>query len=56
MLSIVKSPSLDFIGKQKLAIFASLFVICAGMAGFVSSGEDNIDIDFRGVTMVTFEF
>ena len=56
MLSIVKSPSLDFIGKQKLAIFASLFVICAGMAGFVSRGEDNLDIDFSGGTMVTFEF
>ncbi|MBL6706008.1 MAG: protein translocase subunit SecD [Planctomycetaceae bacterium] len=56
MLSIVKSPSLDFIGKQKLAIFSSLFVICAGMAGFVSRGEDNLDIDFRGGTMVTFEF
>tara|TARA_R110002072_G_scaffold179059_1_gene335002 strand:- start:26148 stop:29102 length:2955 start_codon:yes stop_codon:yes gene_type:complete len=56
MLSIVKSPSLNFIGKQKLAIFGSLFVICAGMAGFVSRGEDNLDIDFRGGTMVTFEF
>lgn len=56
MLSIVKSPSLDFIGKRKLAMFASLFVICAGMAGFTSRGEDNLDIDFRGGTMVTFEF
>ena len=56
MLSIVKSPSLDFIGKQKLAVFASLFVIVAGLAGFVSRGEDNLDIDFRGGTMVTFEF
>ncbi|MFT5092268.1 MAG: SecD/SecF fusion protein [Porticoccaceae bacterium] len=56
MLSIVKSPSLDFIGKRKLAMFASLFVICAGMLGFTSRGEENLDIDFRGGTMVTFEF
>ena len=56
MLSIVNSPKLDFIGKQKLAIFGSIFVICAGMAGFASRGKDNLDIDFRGGTMVTFEF
>ncbi|NQV24634.1 MAG: protein translocase subunit SecD [Rhodopirellula sp.] len=56
MLSVVNSPKLDFIGKQKLAIMTSLVVICAGLAGFVSRGEDNLDIDFRGGTMVTFEF
>lgn len=56
MLSIVKSPKLDFIGKQKLAMFASVFVIGSGLAGFASRGEDNLDIDFRGGTMVTFEF
>ena len=56
MLSIVKSPSLDFIGKRKLAMMVSLFVICAGLAGFTSRGQDNLDIDFRGGTMVTFEF
>jgi SecD/SecF fusion protein len=56
MLSIVKSPSLDFIGKRKLAMIVSLFVICTGLAGFASRGQDNLDIDFRGGTMVTFEF
>lgn len=56
MMSIVKSPSLDFIGKRKLAMIVSLFVICSGLAGFASRGEDNLDIDFRGGTMVTFEF
>ena len=55
MLSIVKSPSLDFIGKRKLAMIVSAFVICSGLAGFASRGEDNLDIDFRGGTMVTFE-
>jgi SecD/SecF fusion protein len=56
MLSIVKAPSLDFIGKRKLAMIVSLFVICSGLAGLASRGEDNLDIDFRGGTMVTFEF
>lgn len=56
MLSIVKSPSLDFIGKRRVAMVVSVVVICSGLAGFASRGEDNLDIDFRGGTMVTFEF
>lgn len=56
MMSLVKSPSLDFIGKRKLAMVVSLFVIVVGLSGLVSRGPDNLDIDFRGGTMVTFEF
>ena len=56
MMSLVKSPNLDFIGKRQLAMFISAGVIAAGLAGLFSRGEDNLDIDFRGGTMVTFEF
>jgi SecD/SecF fusion protein len=56
MMSIVKSPKLDFIGKRQLAMFVSAGVIAAGLAGLASRWEDNLDIDFRGGTMVTFEF
>lgn len=56
MMSLVNSPGLDFIGKRKLAMVASAAVIAAGLAGLFSRGEDNLDIDFRGGTMVTFEF
>ncbi|MBI1310607.1 protein translocase subunit SecD [bacterium] len=56
MLSLVKSPSIDFIGKQKLAFAFSGLLIFAGLATFFSRGDNNLDIDFRGGTMVTFEF
>jgi SecD/SecF fusion protein len=56
MLSIVKSPNIDFVGKQKMAFVASTVVIVAGLAMFVYRGETNLDIDFRGGTMLTFEF
>ena len=55
-MSLVHSPNLDFIGKRQLAMFLSAGVIAAGLAGLASRGEDNLDIDFRGGTMVTFEF
>jgi len=56
MLSIVKSPSHDFVGKQKMAALVSAVLIVAGMASVIVRAENNLDIDFRGGTMVTFEF
>ncbi len=56
MLSIVNSPNIDFVGKQKLALTFSGVLILGGLATFFARGNDNLDIDFRGGTMVTFEF
>jgi SecD/SecF fusion protein len=56
MFSIVKSPKIDFVGKRRIAFMASTAVILLGLITFVSRGETNLDIDFRGGTMVTFEF
>jgi SecD/SecF fusion protein len=56
MLSIVKSPSHDFVGKQKIAALVSCVLIVAGMCSVAYRAENNLDIDFRGGTMVTFEF
>ena len=56
MLSIVKSSNWDFVGKRNVAFVLSGAVILIGMATFVSRGNENLDIDFRGGTMVTFEF
>ena len=56
MMALVKSPSHDFVGKQKIALVVSGALIVAGMASFVGRGSENLDIDFRGGTMVTFEF
>ncbi len=56
MLAIVKSQSHDFVGKQKMAAVVSVVLIVAGMASVIARAENNLDIDFRGGTMVTFEF
>ncbi len=56
MMSIVRSPRFDFIGKKIPAAIFSLVLIVAGMASLASRGSENLDIDFRGGAMVTFEF
>lgn len=56
MFSIVKSPTVDFVGKRKIAFVASALLILVGLATFAARGVTNLDIDFRGGTMVTFEF
>jgi SecD/SecF fusion protein len=56
MMSIVKSSNWDFVGKRNVAFVVSATVILIGMATFFYRGDENLDIDFRGGTMVTFEF
>jgi SecD/SecF fusion protein len=56
MFSIVKSSNWDFVGKRNVAFVVSAAVILIGMAAFIRRGDENLDIDFRGGTMVTFEF
>jgi SecD/SecF fusion protein len=56
MNSLVRATNWDFVGKTRLCITVSLVLIVAGMAGVVMRGADMLDIDFRGGTMVTFEF
>ncbi|MBB02829.1 MAG: protein translocase subunit SecDF [Planctomyces sp.] len=54
--SIIGKTNLDFLGKQWLATILSLVVIAGGMTALVSRGNDNLDIDFTGGSMVTFQF
>ncbi|MCA8987015.1 MAG: protein translocase subunit SecF, partial [Planctomycetaceae bacterium] len=55
--SFVRSgTAFDFMGKQKLATVLSLGLILGGMAVLFSRGNDNLDIDFTGGSMVTFQF
>ncbi|RMG34338.1 MAG: protein translocase subunit SecD, partial [Planctomycetota bacterium] len=56
MRSIVGETNWDFFGKRRLAYTISALIIGCGMVGLVARGADNLDIDFRGGTMVTFEF
>jgi len=56
MMSIVGNTSIDFIGKKMIAAAFSIALIVIGMGVVVTRGADNLDIDFTGGTMVTFEF
>ncbi|MCA9116296.1 MAG: protein translocase subunit SecD [Planctomycetaceae bacterium] len=56
MFSIVGDTHLSFISKRKIAAALSAIVIVVGMGALVSRGSNNLDIDFSGGSMVTFEF
>ncbi len=53
--SLISPPQLDFIGKRRIAFVVSLLLIIAGMSTLFMRGSDNLDIDFSGGTMLTFE-
>jgi SecD/SecF fusion protein len=56
MLSIIGHTEWNFLSKRMIAAFVSAVLIIAGMGTLINRGQDNLDIDFSGGTMVTFEF
>ncbi len=56
MHSLVGATNLNFLGKRGIAAVASLILIVVGLFAFVSRGDENYDIDFRGGTMISFTF
>ena len=56
MLSVIGETRWNFIGGRKLAAVVSAVLIVVGMGALVSRGGNNLDIDFSGGSMVTFEF
>ncbi|WP_437225648.1 protein translocase subunit SecD [Planctomicrobium sp. SH661] len=56
MFSVIPTGRVDFMGKKKLAVGISLAVMIAGLLLVGARGRDNLDIDFRGGSMVTFKF
>ncbi|MCA9028005.1 MAG: protein translocase subunit SecD [Planctomycetaceae bacterium] len=56
MASIIGKTDWNFISKTSFALSTSALLILIGMASFFTRGEDNLDIDFRGGSMVTFSF
>lgn len=56
MMRLIGETKFDFLATRKLAFLASVVVIGIGMATLVARGSSNMDIDFTGGTMVTFEF
>lgn len=56
MMQAIPAPSLDFLGKTKIAAIFSVVLIAVSAVVAVSRGALNFDIDFRGGTMVTVQF
>ncbi|HUG92820.1 MAG TPA: protein translocase subunit SecD [Planctomycetaceae bacterium] len=56
MFSVVGRTNLNFLSKTKFCFAGSVLLIGLGIGTFAVRGEDNLDIDFSGGTMVTFEF
>ena len=54
MNSIVGRTDLNFLSYRGIAAIVSLVLIGVGLAALFSRGADNLDIDFRGGSMVTF--
>lgn len=56
MMQFMGETKLDFLKTQGYAFALSGAVIVAGYAAMFARGVNNLDIDFTGGTMVTFEF
>lgn len=56
MMRLIGATNFDFLATRRLAFLASAVVIGIGMGALVVRGSANMDIDFTGGTMVTFEF
>lgn len=56
MFCLVRAEKVDFLGKKTTAALASLAVIVIGLIAVGMRGAENLDIDFRGGSMVTFKF
>jgi SecD/SecF fusion protein len=55
-MNAIGKTNIDFVGKQNIAILASLTLILVGLGCFFARGTRNYDIDFMGGTSVTMQF
>jgi len=56
MLTLVKNPSFNFLGKRKIAGALSVLVIVGTMAMFVKQRDANFGVDFTGGVALTMSF
>ena len=56
MMQFIGKTNVDFLGTRRWAFAFSALLIGAGFACLYVRGGQNMDIDFTGGTMVTFEF
>lgn len=55
-IPFLNNANFDFVGKRKVAAIISVSLIVATWALFVSKGEDNLGVDFKGGSVMTFSF
>lgn len=53
--NILGDGDIDFMGKQRLAVTASLLLAFVGLVGVALRGKELLNIDFTGGTSVTFQ-
>lgn len=56
MMQFMGETNVDFLRKRMLAFMFSTVMISVGLVTLFVRGQQNMDIDFSGGTMVTFEF
>ncbi len=55
MFSFVGKTDIDFLAPRKLCLVGSVVLILVGLVAVGARGQDNLDIDFTGGTMITFQ-
>ena len=56
-MQIVKpETNIDFVGRNRLAVFASLVIILAGIVSLIAKGGFQYGIDFAGGTLIQVQF
>ncbi len=56
MRSMFGKTNIDFLAVRGLCATVSIALIVGGLAMFIARGQENLDIDFTGGSMVTFKF
>ena len=56
MMQFLSETKFDFLSARRIAFTGSTVLIAVGLGAFGVRGSANMDIDFSGGTMVTFEF
>ena len=56
MMQFLTTTNIDFLAKRTIAFAGSGLLIAVGMGALFVRGDQNMDIDFSGGQMITFEF
>lgn len=56
MMNLITAKNVDFVSKRTMFVGLSLIGLVVGLLVIGYRGRDNMDIDFRGGSLVTFQF